>query len=116
VRHAVRINGITGIALTKLDVLTGFKEIRICTAYRYKETIHKEFPASLRVMEKAEAVYEDFDGWQEPISHAHRLADLPTNAQRYVRRLEEILQTEMVLISVGPDREQTIMLKNPFRA
>ena len=116
VRHAVRINGITGIALTKLDVLTGFKEIGICTAYRYKEKTYKEFPASLRVMEKAEPVYENFDGWQEPISHARRLADLPTNAQRYIRRLEEILQTEMILISVGPDREQTIMLKNPFHS
>ncbi|MGH7848566.1 MAG: adenylosuccinate synthase [Candidatus Binatia bacterium] len=116
VRHAVRINGITGIALTKLDVLTGFKQIRICTAYRYNGKIYKEFPASLRVMEKAEPVYEDFDGWQEPISHARRLAELTAQAQRYVRRLEEILQTEMILISVGPDREQTIMLKNPFHS
>ncbi|HWP58669.1 MAG TPA: adenylosuccinate synthase [Candidatus Acidoferrales bacterium] len=115
VRHAVRINGITGIALTKLDVLTGFSKIRICTAYRYKDRIFEEFPASQHVMEHAEPVYEEFAGWQEPISNARSFGDLPANAQRYVRRLEEILRTEMVVISVGPGREQTIMLKNPFR-
>ncbi|MBI4489068.1 MAG: adenylosuccinate synthase [Deltaproteobacteria bacterium] len=114
VRHAVRINGLTGIALTKLDVLTGFKKIRVCTAYRSDGKICHEFPSSLRVLEHAEPVFEEMDGWNTRISGARELADLPINAQRYVRRLEEIVGTELVLISVGPDREQTIMLKNPF--
>jgi adenylosuccinate synthase len=115
-RHAVRVNGLTGIALTKLDVLTGFEKIRLCTAYRYKGKLYEEFPSSLRVMEQAKPVYEELTGWLKPISHARRLSDLPASALRYVRRLEEILQTKMILISVGPDREQTIMLKNPFHS
>jgi adenylosuccinate synthase len=114
VRYAVRINGMTGIALTKLDVLTGFKKIKICTAYRSQGEIYREFPSSLMVLEKAEPVWEETEGWKEPLSGARKLSDLPINAQKYIRRLEAILDTEMVLVSVGPGREQTIMLKNPF--
>ena len=114
VRHAVRLNGITGIALTKLDVLTGFKKIKICTAYRSNGETYREFPSSLRVLESAEPVWEEMEGWKEPISGARELSDLPANAQRYVQRLEELLDTKMVLVSVGPGRDQTIMLKNPF--
>lgn len=116
VRHAVRINGMTGIALTKLDVLTGFKKLRMCTAYRYEEQVYREFPSSLRVLERAEPLWEEADGWDEPISGARKLSELPKNAQKYVRRLEEMIGTEVILVSVGPDREQTIMLKNPFSA
>jgi adenylosuccinate synthase len=114
VRHAVRINGMTGIALTKLDVLTGFKNIRICTEYRSGGKTYRDFPASVKVLKTAEPVWEEMEGWDEPLSGAKRLADLPKNAQRYVRRLEEIVGAEMILVSVGPGREQTIMLKNPF--
>lgn len=114
VRHAARINGITGLALTKLDVLTGFKKIKICTAYRCEGEIYHDFPASLKVMKKAKPVWEELEGWDAPLSSARKLADLPINAQRYIRRLEEILETEVVLASVGPSREQTIMLKDPF--
>ncbi|MBI3062631.1 MAG: adenylosuccinate synthase [Deltaproteobacteria bacterium] len=114
VRHAVRVNGITGIALTKLDVLTGFKKIGVCVAYRCEGKTYHDFPASLRVLERAEPVWERMDGWDAPISGARKLSDLPANAQKYVRRLEEIIGTEMILISVGPGREQTILLKNPF--
>ncbi len=114
VRHAVRINGIAGIALTKLDVLTGFKKIGICVAYRCDGKTYHEFPSSLRVLERAEPVWEKMDGWDKPISGARKLSDLPINAQRYVRRLEEIIVIEMILVSVGPGREQTVMLKNPF--
>jgi len=114
VRHAARINGITGLALTKLDVLTGFKKIKICTAYRCEGEIYHDFPSSLRVMKKAKPVWEELEGWDAPLSSARKLADLPINAQRYIRRLEEILETEMVLASVGPSREQTIMFKDPF--
>jgi adenylosuccinate synthase len=113
-RYAVRLSGMTGIALTKLDVLTGFKKIKICTAYRAAGKTYEEFPSSIRVLKDAEPVWEVMDGWIEPISGARKLSDLPGNAQKYIRRLEEILQTEMVLISVGPGREQTIMLKDPF--
>ncbi|MBI4526419.1 MAG: adenylosuccinate synthase [Deltaproteobacteria bacterium] len=114
VRHAIRINGMTGLALTKLDILTGFKKIQICTAYRYDDQDHREFPSSLRAMERAQPVWEEMEGWNEALSAAREFTDLPIQAQRYVRRLEEILAIPMVLISVGPGREQTILLKNPF--
>ena len=114
VRHAVRINGMTGIALTKLDVLTGFKKIKICTEYRSGGEVYRDFPASVKVLKNAEPVWEEMAGWNEPLSGAKKLADLPGNARRYVHRLEEILGTKMILVSVGPGREETIMLKNPF--
>ncbi len=114
VRHAARINGITGIALTKLDVLTGFKKIKICTAYRCDGDLYYDFSSSLRVMERAEPVWEELEGWDTSLSSARKFTDLPINAQRYIRRLEEIVESEMVMASVGPDREQTIMFKDPF--
>jgi adenylosuccinate synthase len=114
VRHAVRVNGITGLALTKLDVLTGFKEIPICVAYRYGGKDHNEFSASIRAMQNAQPVLEKMDGWDEALTGVRKFSDLPANAQKYVRRIEEILETEVILVSVGPGREQTVMLKNPF--
>jgi adenylosuccinate synthase len=114
VRHAVRMNGITGLALTKLDVLTGFKKIPICTAYRYGTTILHEFPASSKVMHNTRPVYEEMDGWHEPLGHVRQFSELPTNAQNYVRRIEQVIGTEIILVSVGPGREQTILLKSPF--
>ncbi|MBI2087526.1 MAG: adenylosuccinate synthase [Deltaproteobacteria bacterium] len=115
VRYAARINGMTGLALTKLDVLTGFKTIKICTAYRHDGKHYREFPASLRVLEGAEPVWEELEGWDTAISAARKLSDLPARARGYVRRLEEILETDLVLVSVGPSRDQTIMLRNPYR-
>jgi adenylosuccinate synthase len=114
VRHAVRMNGMTGIALTKLDVLTGFKKIPICTAYLYEGKLIDEFPASVKVMQRAEPVYEEMDGWEQTLDRARKFTELPPSAQRYVRRIEEVVGTEIILVSVGPGREQTILLKNPF--
>ena len=104
----------TGIALTKLDVLTGFKTLKICTAYRSNGNIYDEFSPSQRVMERAKPVWEELEGWNSSLSEARSFEDLPKNARNYIRRLEGILKTEVVLISVGPGREQTILLKNPF--
>ena len=114
VRHAVRVNGITGIALTKLDVLTGFAKIPICTAYRYGGRIYEEFPASCKVLEKAEPVLEEMPGWSEALTGVRKFSELPVAAQRYVKRIEQVVETEIILVSVGPGREQTILLKNPF--
>jgi adenylosuccinate synthase len=108
------MNGMTGIALTKLDVLTGFAKIPICTAYRYEGTLINEFPASAKVMQKAEPVYEQAEGWAVPLDNARKFSDLPKPAQKYVRRIEEVIGSEIILVSVGPGREQTILLKNPF--
>jgi adenylosuccinate synthase len=114
VRHAVRMNGMTGIALTKLDVLTGFKKIPICTAYRYEDKFVNEFPASSKVMQGAQPVYEEMQGWEAPLDNVRKFSDLPKAAQKYVRRIEEVVASEIILVSVGPGREQTILLKNPF--
>ena len=114
VKHAVRLNGLTGIALTKLDVLTGLPKIKMCTAYQAGGKLLHHFPASLKVMGSVEPVWEEFEGWQEPISSARNVADLPDNARRYMKRLEDLLETRVVIVSVGPDRDQTILLRNPF--
>jgi adenylosuccinate synthase len=114
VRHAVRMNGMTGIALTKLDVLTGFKKIPICTAYRYEGKRIDEFPASSKVMQGAEPVYEEMDGWDAALDNVRKFTDLPLTARNYVKRIEAVIGSEIILVSVGPGREQTILLKNPF--
>jgi adenylosuccinate synthase len=116
VRHAVRMNGLTGIALTKLDVLTGFKKIPICTGYRYDGKAVDEFPASSKVMQGAQPIYEEMVGWDATLDQVRKFSDLPAAAQKYVKRIEEVIGTEIILVSVGPGREQTILLKNPFES
>ena len=113
-KYAVRLNGLTGVALTKLDVLDGFDTIRICTGYEYDGKVLDELPANLEIFEKCRPVYEEMPGWQTVISAAKKFEDLPENAQKYVRRLEELIQCPIVIVSVGPRRDETIMLKNPF--
>ncbi|HEY6871906.1 MAG TPA: adenylosuccinate synthase [Geobacteraceae bacterium] len=113
-KYAVRVNGLSGVALTKLDVLDGFETIRICTGYEYDGKVFDELPANLDVFEKCRPVYEEMPGWQTGISGAKSFADLPERAQKYVRRLEELIGCPIVLVSVGPRRDETIMLRNPF--
>ena len=114
-RYAVRINGLTGVALTKLDVLDAFDTIQICTGYEHNGKKLAELPASLDVLANCRPVYEEMPGWRTPISDARSFAELPEKAQNYVRRLEELIGCPIVLISVGARRDQTIMLKNPFK-
>lgn len=113
-RHAAEVNGLTGIALTKLDVLTGLDPLRICTSYRYRGTVGEDFPASLKALEECEPVYEELPGWHEDITGARSLDDLPANCRRYIRRLEELTGVPVHLIAVGPRRDQTIVLASPF--
>lgn len=114
VRHAVRINGIQGLALTKIDVLTGVDPIRICVAYECNGKRYDHFPASLLALRQAKPVYEEHPGWHEPLTGARTIDDLPRNARRYIQRLEELTETPMYLISVGANRNETILLRNPF--
>ncbi len=114
VKHAVRVNGLSGLALTKLDVLDTLDKIKVCTGYRWNGKILDRVPSSLGVWETVEPVYEEVPGWQEDVREAREFSDLPINAQRYIRRVEEILETEVILISVGSERKATILLKNPF--
>jgi adenylosuccinate synthase len=113
VKYAVRVNGLTGIALTKLDVLDGFDTIRICTGYEVDGKKLDELPANLEVFSRCRPVYEEMPGWKSDISECRSFSDLPAKAQSYVKRLEELSGCPIVLVSVGPRRDQTIMLKNP---
>ncbi|MDA8126644.1 MAG: adenylosuccinate synthase [Deltaproteobacteria bacterium] len=115
VRHAVRVSGVTGIALTKLDVLTGIAKLKICTGYRTEQGEFTEsVPANLRLLQQCRPVYEELDGWTEDIRGAKRIEDLPGNTRRYIDRLESLSGARLALISVGPDRDETIILNNPF--
>ncbi|MGI6284319.1 adenylosuccinate synthase [Neomoorella humiferrea] len=113
-RHAAEVNGLTGLALTKLDVLTGIEPLRICTGYRYGGEVLKDFPAALKVLEQCQPVYEELPGWQEDISNAKTLADLPSACRGYIRRVEELTGVPVQIVAVGPQRKQTIILEDPF--
>jgi adenylosuccinate synthase len=113
-RYAVRVNGLSGIALTKLDVLSGLETIKVCTAYTYQGVVLDEVPASLEIMEQCSPIYEELPGWTEDITGAKSLEDLPANARSYVTRIEELSGAPVCLVSVGPRRSETIVLRNPF--
>ncbi len=113
-RYAVRINGLTGIALTKLDVLSGFETVRICTGYDCEGAILTEIPASVEKLSRCRPIYEEFPGWKGDISAVRRFEDLPENAVKYVKKLEELVGCPIILVSVGPRRDETIILRNPF--
>jgi adenylosuccinate synthase len=115
-RYSVRVNGFTGLALTKLDTLTGLDPIRICTGYRVGGRVLTEFPSDLRALEKTVPVYEDLPGWSQKIQAARQLRDLPRATLRYLKRLESLLGAPFAFVSVGPQRDETIVLQNPFAA
>jgi adenylosuccinate synthase len=106
-RYSVRVSGITEIALMKLDVLSEFDTIRIATAYRSGDTVHSEFPRQHRVLYECEPIYEDHPGWQTDITEVRSFDDLPAAAQSYVRRVEEIAEVPVHIVSVGPERAST---------
>lgn len=111
-RYAVRVSGITSLALTKLDTLTGLEKIKICTGYKINGKIIEDFPASLEELKMCEPIYEEMEGWSENIQDVRSFEDLPLNAKKYVKRLEELVGVEFSIISVGPEREETIVLRN----
>ena len=97
-----------------LDVLTGFDKINICTAYKMGDKIINDFPASLEDLAKCEPVYEELDGWHEDITNVEKFEDLPENAKKYIARIEELVGVNVDMVSVGPNRAQTIIRKNIF--
>jgi adenylosuccinate synthase len=109
VRYSARINGLDAIALTKLDVLDGLPEVRICTGYRTPSGVVTEFPADLRVLASAEPIYETMPGWSTPTKGATRIEQLPTEARRYIDTLEKVSGVTCGLISTGSDRNETIV-------
>ncbi|KJE35358.1 adenylosuccinate synthetase [Thalassospira sp. HJ] len=116
VRQSVKVNGITGIALTKLDVLDGFDEINICTGYDIDGKIYDHLPANQRLQAKAKPVYETIEGWSETTMGARSWADLPAAAIKYVRRVEELIEAPVALLSTSPERDDTILVHDPFSA
>jgi adenylosuccinate synthase len=113
-KNAVRLNGLTSLTVTKLDVLGGLDELKICTAYDYKGEIIDDFPASLKVLADCKPVYETLPGWKEDISGIKDMKNLPGNVKNYLNRIEELTETPIHIVSVGAERNQTIMQKNPF--
>jgi adenylosuccinate synthase len=113
-RYAARINGFTSLALTKLDVLDGLEKIRICTAYSYQGKVLKDFPYQEKVLRQCTPILEELPGWTEPTGGIRNYPDLPSAAKRYVERIEELVGVKVVILAVGPSREQTMVLKRLF--
>ncbi|RZB35950.1 MAG: adenylosuccinate synthase [Desulfobacteraceae bacterium Eth-SRB2] len=113
-RNSARLNGLTGLAITKLDVLDELESLKICTAYEYNGEIIHDFPASIKVLKACKPVFETLPGWSEDISEVRKIDDLPQNAKNYLSRIEELTETPINIISVGPGRDQTIIVNNPF--
>ncbi|MHB8125070.1 MAG: adenylosuccinate synthase [Desulfitobacteriaceae bacterium] len=108
-RYAVRINGISDFAITKLDVLTGLDTLKICVGYNAQGQRIDEFPQSQKILRQCEPIYEEMPGWQEDITQVKKFEDLPKNAQNYIHRLEELSGVPATIVAVGPGREQTIV-------
>ncbi|MCK4869069.1 MAG: adenylosuccinate synthase [Alphaproteobacteria bacterium] len=114
VRQAVKIGGINGIALTKLDVLDGMKELKVCIGYRVNGQIYDYFPASMADQAAAEPIYQTMEGWSESTEGARSWADLPATAVKYIRRIEELIEAPVAMVSTSPERDDTILVKDPF--
>jgi len=114
VRQAIKVGGITGIALTKLDILDGLDEIKVCVAYRYRGETTNYLPASSTAQAEIAPIYESIPGWQESTRGARSWADLPANAIKYVKRVEELIEAPVAMLSTSPEREDTILVRAPF--
>ncbi len=112
---AIRLNGLTGIALTKMDVLSEFDVIKICTGYQFRNKRCTWVPSAVEDFEACEPLYEEIPGWKQELRDIRHFRDLPRKAQAYVRRVEELTATEVMVVSVGERREETILRRNPFR-
>ncbi|MDP3015561.1 MAG: adenylosuccinate synthase [Deltaproteobacteria bacterium] len=114
VNHAIRINGIQEVAITKLDVLNDFDKVKICVGYRVNGKILHHVPSHLDLLESSEPVYEELDGWRREVKGAKKISELPAQAQRYLKRIEELTHVKIAMVSVGSERNETIEVKNPF--
>jgi len=115
-RYAARVNGLSGLAMTKLDVLTGFERVLVAIAYKLPngKTV-SEFPSDPELLEQAKPVYEELPGWKEKLGDQREYKELPDNTRRYIERVEQLVGVETIAVSLGAERAQTIVRKNPFR-
>ncbi len=114
VRQSVKVNGVNGIALTKLDVLDGFDELKICTGYKYRGEMLDHLPSAQAKQAEVEPVYETIEGWSESTQGARSWKDLPATAVKYIRRIEELIEAPVAMLSTSPEREDTILVQDPF--
>ncbi|SET01694.1 Adenylosuccinate synthetase [Natronincola peptidivorans] len=114
VKYTARVNGLTGISLMLLDVLSGFDKIKICTGYEVEGKTIQHFPANIKVLGKSKPIYEEIDGWQEDITKVESYEDLPENAKKYIAKIEEYVGLPVKIVSVGPKRNQTIVRETIF--
>lgn len=114
VRQAVKVNGITGIALTKLDVLDGMDELKVCVGYQLGDKKLDHLPASTKDQENVVPIYETMEGWSDSTFGARTWADLPATAVKYIRRIEELIEAPVALLSTSPERDDTILVRDPF--
>ncbi|CAH2599673.1 adenylosuccinate synthetase [Rhodovastum atsumiense] len=114
VRQAVKVGGIQGLALTKLDVLDGLPTLKVCVGYRIGDETYRHFPAGMRAQAAAEPIYEELEGWSASTAGARSWADLPAAAIKYVRRIEELVEAPVTLLSTSPERDDTILVRDPF--
>jgi len=113
-RQSCAISGVTGIALTKLDVLDGFETVKICVGYKLNDKDLDYFPSHAADQAAVEPVYEEMDGWSESTEGARSWADLPAQAIKYIQRVQELIECPVALVSTSPEREDTILVKDPF--
>jgi len=115
VNDAVRLNSLTGLALTKLDVLSGHQSLKIATSYELAGKTLTAMPSNIRATSSVVPCYEEISGWREEIDGVRNLEDLPVQARDYIKRIEDITGVPACIVSVGPGREQTLLLSNPFQ-
>jgi adenylosuccinate synthase len=116
VRQSIALSGADGIALTKLDVLDGFDEIKICTGYKLHGKVIDYLPAALKDQQAVEPIYETLDGWKKTTRGARSSKDLPSKAIKYIRRIEELIGCPAAIVSTSPEREDVILMRDPFKA
>ncbi len=114
VRQSCSISGVTGIALTKIDVLDGFETVKICTGYRLRGKVMDYLPAHAADQAEVEPIYEEMEGWEGTTAGARSWADLPANAIKYIQRVQELIETPVALVSTSPERDDTILVRDPF--
>jgi adenylosuccinate synthase len=115
VRQSLKIAGVDGVALTKLDVLDGFDELKVCVAYELGGARLDHLPAGLDAQSKVSPIYETMKGWKGSTVGARSWADLPAEAVKYVRRIEELIESPVALVSTSPERDDVILMKDPFQ-
>jgi adenylosuccinate synthase len=114
VRQAIKVGGIQGIVMTKIDVLDGLRELRICIGYTINGERYSYLPAAMRSQAAAQPIWETLPGWSGTTKGARSTAELPADAVKYIRRIEELIEAPVILLTTGPERDDTIMMRDPF--